>query len=62
MVHEWSGGFLACLRGLAEHLSPGGALFSQDRSVISAQSPAEQQCGQDRYHGNADDRWHVILF
>jgi hypothetical protein len=26
------------------------------------QSSAEQQRGQDRNHGNADDRWHVILF
>jgi hypothetical protein len=24
-------------------------------------TPAVQQCGEDRYHNDADDHWHVIF-
>ena len=40
-----------------------GALFLRtDPSFQPVWHPAEQQCGQDRHHGNADDHWHVSSF
>jgi transposase len=37
-------------------------LLRTDPSFQTVSHPAEQQCGQDRHHGNADDHWHVSSF